>query len=81
MKKRMFRFLTVILTLLLLAGCAGTPVAPSEDGTVPLTTEPDELVFNGISRRAFGGQHGSAADRAGRAGIQREILSAGCRIP
>ena len=49
MKKRMFRFLAVFLTIFLLAGCAGTPVAPSEDSTVPLPTEPDELVFNGIS--------------------------------
>ena len=47
MKKRMLRFLGVILTLLLLTGCAGTPAAPSEDSTVPLPTEPEELVFNG----------------------------------
>lgn len=49
MKKQMFQFLAVFLTLLLLAGCAGTPAAPSEDSTVPPATEPTELVFNGKS--------------------------------
>ena len=49
MKKRMFRFLAVFLTIFLLAGCAGSPVAPSEDSTVPPATEPTELVFNGKS--------------------------------
>ena len=49
MKKQMFQFLAVFLTLLLLAGCAGSPAAPSEDSTVPPATEPTELVFNGKS--------------------------------
>ena len=47
MKKQMFQFLAIFLTLLLLAGCAGSPAAPSEDSTVPPATEPTELVFNG----------------------------------
>ena len=49
MKKQMFQFLAIFLTLLLLAGCAGSPAAPSEDSTVPPATEPTELVFNGKS--------------------------------